>query len=165
MTRFWKNLVLMVGLLLPTFTFAQVEELVVGVDGMYCPFCTQPTLKVVRKVDMVEDASMDMEAGTMTLHIKPDAPFKPESVVNALGKSSYVYRSMLVTATGTIGSSGAGKTLNVPENDVTFILQDSDEMTFAAKKALDAASGKVQVTGYWEPSSAGPVLKIVNVKS
>lgn len=163
MKHLWKKALLLLGVSLPCLSFAQIQELIIRIDGLYCPLCTQPTLKAVRKVNGVESGSMDLEEGVFTIQLKDNAPFQPQKIIDVLGTSSYVYRNMLVVVEGTIGSQGGQKTLNVPENNVTFTLQDSDEMTVAAKKAFDSASGKVLVKGYYTPSATNPILKVVSV--
>ncbi|MCB1110762.1 MAG: hypothetical protein KDK64_07240 [Chlamydiia bacterium] len=157
-------LLVVFGIVLPEKANAAVNEAVMEIDGLYCPFCAAPTERRVKKAMGASEATMYLQQGVIVFKFAPQTPFKPEAGIKKLGDSSYKYVGMTVNATGTLSSSGGSVVLKVPENDVTFKLEDSDEMTVKAKSVLDAASGReVTVEGKYFPNPNDPNLPILKV--
>ena len=152
------------GVILPEAANAAVNKVVMRIDGMYCPFCTAPSERRIKKAMGASSAKMYLERGTLEFTMGQQTPFKPEAGIKKLGESNYKFIGMTVNATGTLASDGSGLVLKVPENQIEFKIEESDEITYKAKKALDASSGKeVTVEGDYFQNPNNPQLPILKV--
>ncbi|WP_420421481.1 hypothetical protein [Simkania sp.] len=152
------------GFLLPEKACAAVNQVTMEIDGLYCPFCSAPTERRVKRAMGASDAKMYLERGVIVFTMQPQSPFKPEAAIKKLGDSSFKYVGMTVNATGKLSSVGGTSTLEVPENDIAFKIEDSDEITLKAKKVLEASSGReVTVEGQYYANPDDPQMPILKV--
>lgn len=159
------SLFLAVGVLLPTQSFAAIDEVLLEMDGLYCPFCSAPTERRVRKAMDASSSKLWINDGIIVFTIAPQTPFCPEAGIKKLEQSSYNYVSMTVKATGKLSAASGGTVLEVPENDISFKLEDSDDITLKAKNFMDSATGKtVTIVGKYYPNPQNPKLPILKVE-
>ncbi len=71
-----------------TLLAGEKEKTVLKVKGMHCPSCVSMIKKTVKKIEGVEDATIDLKAGEVTLLFEPEK--KPiQGVVKAINKMGY----------------------------------------------------------------------------
>jgi len=163
--RFILSLFLAVGVLLPAHSFAAIDEVLLEMDGLYCPFCSAPTERRVRKAMDASSSEQWLKDGIIRFEIAPNTPFRPEAGIKKLEESSYNYVSMTIKATGKLSVASGGTVLEVPENDISFKLEDSDDITLKAKNFMDSATGKtVTIVGKYYPNPQNPKLPILKVE-
>lgn len=142
---------------------AEIKEVLAYADGLYCEFCTLAVLRQIRVLPGVDKVNLLLRDGAFQITLKEGHPFQPEEIIRVIGKSSYNFTDMQVLVTG---KNSGGQSLSVPENEVTFKLEDGENMTLKAKKVLDgAASGELTIIGSYKVNESDPEKPILLVES
>ncbi len=70
---------------------ASQDEVVIKVNGMFCPFCTFGIEKWLNKLPEVEDVRTDLAAGEAIAVLKPEAKFVREHYVDAIKRAGFTH--------------------------------------------------------------------------
>lgn len=75
----------------PSSFAASRNEVVIKVNGMFCPFCTFGIEKHLKKLPEVQDVSTDLAAGEATAVLKPEAEFVREHFADAVKRAGFTH--------------------------------------------------------------------------
>lgn len=122
---------LAVGLSLPAQ--AGVKSLTLKVDGLACPFCAYGVEKKLKKVEGVEKLKIDIDAGKVTVDVKPDARLAAASdkqglvdrVKKAVIEGGFTPRELRATVEGEVVSQDGGWFLRLPETGEVLTLKEN----------------------------------------
>ncbi len=89
-------------LLTPFSGNAQIHTVTVSVKGMACPFCAYGVEKKLKKVKGVENISIDMKEGTVTLKAKEGLSIEVGQVPRAILDSGFTPGEINVVAEGVL---------------------------------------------------------------
>ena len=81
---------------------AEIEEVVVSIDGMACPFCAYGVEKKLGAVDGVKTVRIDTKKGVAILKAGKDRSIALINVPRAVKQAGFTPRELNVTATGTV---------------------------------------------------------------
>lgn len=65
------------------------EDVIVKVNGMVCDFCAQSVWKVLKEYGAVDDVSVDLDTGEVTVHLKPEQDLTQEELDKAITYAGY----------------------------------------------------------------------------
>ena len=74
------------------------REVIIKVDGMFCPFCTYGVEKRLRKLGETEDVRIDLAAGEAIVTLKPAAKFIEAHFDGAIKKAGFTHSGITVRA-------------------------------------------------------------------
>lgn len=120
--------------------FAQLQEAVVKVDGLACPFCVKGVEKHLKKVNGVEDVSTSLKKGTVRLGYTEDAEFDLERIRTAVVDGGFTPGAVTVTAVGRVARKDDDFVFNVSGAKDTFLLHGPHAEDLPADKTLDDAT-------------------------
>lgn len=80
---------------------ASRDEVVIKVNGMFCPFCTFGIEKWLNKLPEVENVSTDLEAGEAIAVLKPEAEFIREHFADAIKRAGFTHSGITLRQAGT----------------------------------------------------------------
>jgi len=69
-------------------------DIIVGVDGLACPFCAYGIEKKLLKIDAVQKLFVDIENGTIELKLKEKAVLSEEDIRKAIKKAGFEVRDI-----------------------------------------------------------------------
>jgi mercuric ion binding protein len=69
-------------------------DIVIGVDGLACPFCAYGIEKKMKKLDGVEDIYVDINEGVVDLKLKKGATLAEEKIDKAVKDAGFTVRSL-----------------------------------------------------------------------
>ncbi len=75
--------------LIPAAYASAHEDVAIKVNGMVCDFCAQSVWKVFEDYDGVEKVDIDLDAGLVTVHMKPEAKLSDEELNKAITYAGY----------------------------------------------------------------------------
>jgi mercuric ion binding protein len=101
---------IVVGLVLavPAAAFADVDEYVVGVNGMACPFCAYGVEKKLKDIDGVSELTIRIKDGEVDVPV--DQTVTPAQIQTAIKKAGFELRDLSVSGTGDIRTAGDTRT-------------------------------------------------------
>lgn len=73
---------------------ANIETIVVQVNGMVCDFCARAVEKVFSKRDEVNDVDVDLDASTITVKTSDCMKLDDETIEKLVKKSGYAFVSL-----------------------------------------------------------------------
>jgi len=85
-----------VGLLFAAPAVAQVDEYMVGVDGMACPFCAYGIEKKLKALDGVESLDIHIKQGTVDVHVEQGGEVTPDELKRAIKDAGFEIRDLHV---------------------------------------------------------------------
>lgn len=68
-------------------------DIVIGVDGLACPFCAYGLEKKLKKLDGVADIYVDMDKGKTDIKLKEGATLSEEKIKKAVEDAGFTVRS------------------------------------------------------------------------
>lgn len=69
-------------------------DIVVGVDGLACPFCAYGIEKKMKKLDGVENIYVNIDEGVVDLKLKKGATLAEEKIKKAVKDAGFTVRSL-----------------------------------------------------------------------
>lgn len=69
-------------------------DIVVGVDGLACPFCAYGLEKKVKKLDGVEAVYVDIDEGIADIKLKEGATLSEENIKKAVADAGFTVREI-----------------------------------------------------------------------
>jgi len=143
-------LLLLIGFNLTTApTRAQVEKVVVRVDGMSCPFCAYGLEKKMKKVKGAEEVVININDGSAELTGKTDQQLSLDALKPAVRDAGFTPREITITVSGRLTADSQGVFLNLPNDGMRFALFGSDDFQAFAKSHTDTTQ-KVRIVGVLE---------------
>ena len=146
---------------------AGVKSVAVKVDGLACPFCAYGVEKKLKKVEGVENLKIDIDAGKVTLNVKPDVRLAAASdkqglvagVKKAVIEGGFTPRELGATVEGNVLSQEGGWRLRLPETGELLALKENGRAG-----ELNALAGKrASVTGVLEGEGAALALAVERI--
>jgi len=109
----WATTALVLGVLLgaPAPARADIEEIVLRVDGLACPFCAYGLEKKLGRVSGVDQVDVQMDAGRVILTPSRGTVVSVDTVERAVSDAGFSLRSTELTATGRLGERGGALVL------------------------------------------------------
>lgn len=65
------------------------EDVVIKVNGMVCDFCAQAVFKVFEEYEGVASVDVNLDDGSVTVHMKPDATLSQGQLDQAITYAGY----------------------------------------------------------------------------
>lgn len=65
------------------------EDIVIKVNGMVCDFCAQSVFKVFEEHEEVETTEVNLDTGSVTIHLKPGQTITDEAVNEGIHYAGY----------------------------------------------------------------------------
>lgn len=69
-------------------------DIVIGVDGLACPFCAYGLEKKVKKLDGVEAVYVDIDKGIVDIKLKKGATLSEEKIKKAVENAGFTVRKI-----------------------------------------------------------------------
>lgn len=125
---------LMVALLvaIPALASAEVDEYVVGVNGMACPFCAYGIEKKLKDIEGVEELTIRIKDGEVDVPV--DKAVTPAQIQTAIKKAGFELRDLVVRGTAQI------------KTDTGPVIEFSDEFSLPMV-GYEGEAGRFEVTG------------------
>ena len=117
---------------LPGLAFADVEEYVVGVNGMACPFCAYGIEKKLEDIDGVDELAIRIKDGEVDVPVVKTVT--PDQIQTAIKKAGFELRDLELTGTGNIETKGSP------------VIEFSDGLSLPLAK-YEGKAGRFKVTG------------------
>ncbi|MFQ5536871.1 MAG: heavy-metal-associated domain-containing protein [Gemmatimonadota bacterium] len=86
---------------------ARAPEIVLGVDGLACPFCAYGLEKKLRRLPGVDSLEIDIDGGEVLLFVKENARVTDEELQQAVDDAGFTIREIR-RAKGSDGSGNGG---------------------------------------------------------
>lgn len=94
-------------------------DVVVGVDGLACPFCAYGLEKKVKKLDGVKATYVDIDKGIVDIKLKEGATLSEENIKKAVADAGFTVRE--IKYPNKPAKPGGGETVHQNgENEVIF---------------------------------------------
>jgi mercuric ion binding protein len=90
---------------IPTLAFAEVDQYVVGVNGMACPFCAYGIEKKLKDIDGVDELNIRIKDGEVDVPVENTVT--PDQIQTAIKKAGFELRDLVVRGTGQIKADGS----------------------------------------------------------
>ena len=91
----------------PATAYADIEQIVLRVDGLACPFCAYGLEKKLERVSGVDRVDVRMDAGRVVLEPSPGAVVSTDSLERAVSDAGFSLRDTELTVTGHLAERGA----------------------------------------------------------
>ena len=89
-------------ILRPIPSFAQIEEVRIGVDGLTCNLCAAGLERSLRKLDSVSSVQIALADETATVQLKAGAAFDPETFRTAVRNAGQEARQFELRLSGAV---------------------------------------------------------------
>lgn len=113
-------------LLASSIFFAQIKEVRLRIDGLACPFCAYGLEKKITKVRYVRSYDVNLKEGKVFVGIKPEEEVNLSILRKAVKEAGYSLRGIFLRVRGKIGQSEEGLVLIIGENQIGFLLFESE---------------------------------------
>ncbi|RMG52270.1 MAG: copper chaperone [Acidobacteria bacterium] len=117
---------------------AQINKVIIGVDGLACPFCAYGLQKQLKRVPGIKGVKIYVDRGRAELTVAEGESVDFSAIEDAVKKGGYTPRDIWVEATGRVEQWNGRPALVIPENDVKFLLAENDHL----RKLNDALSSR-----------------------
>ncbi|MBI1978072.1 MAG: heavy-metal-associated domain-containing protein [Candidatus Omnitrophica bacterium] len=87
---------------------AEIEEVILRVDGLACPFCAYGLEKKMMPIKGVKSYDVDMGEGKVYLELEGDAKLDLEAFRKGVKEAGFTLRDVYLRAKGTIEKSDTG---------------------------------------------------------
>ena len=87
---------------------AQIQKVVVEIEGMTCPFCNFGVEKILDKVDGVQKVAVDLKKGAAVLNAKPKESIHIDQIHPAIKKAGFKVLSIRLEAVGAPSADSQG---------------------------------------------------------
>ena len=125
---------------------AEVREVIIGVDGLSCPFCVLNIEKKLKEIDALENLQISYKHGLVKARIKEGHRLDPALVKRKVTDSGFTLRDLTMTVIGTIERwQQEHLAVRARGTDELFLLDTHDPSAlerYAQTKALVAVTGK-----------------------
>ena len=119
---------LMVGLLGATPLYAQVEEVILRVDGLACPFCAFGLEKKCTKIPGVKSYDVDMKEGKVHIGMSGEEAVRLDRFRTAVKEAGFTLRDVYLRAKGTIEKTNTGFALALGPGRDRLLLFEKEAM-------------------------------------
>ena len=146
-----KSITLMLSMLMfgigvsPTLN-AQVEEVVIAVDGMACPFCAYGLEKKLKKIEGVSKVKINIDKGIATLTNKEGESISVERLNDVVDDAGFTPRQIPARVVGTVENHGGTLVLRNRSSDFMFILKKNDQLQ-KLRKEIENSKNQIRVEG------------------
>ena len=114
--------------IVPPKVYGEIEEVILGVDGLACPFCAYGLEKKLKKVSGVSSYEVDLGGAAASVHMEKNAVLDFTAFEDAVKKAGFTLSGISVRAIGNIVDSNTGLAFEVANSDQRFLLLE-DEAT------------------------------------
>ncbi len=106
--------------------YAQIEELILRVDGLACPFCAFGLEKKIMKLQGVTSYDVDMKSGKVHIGLAEDARLEFDKIRVAVKDAGFTLRDIFLRARGKIEKTKDGFVLVVGGSHEKLLLFEND---------------------------------------
>ena len=132
----------------PVTARANIEEIVLRVDGLACPFCAYGLEKKLQRVSGVDRVDVQMDAGRVVLEPSPGAIVSTDNLERAVSDAGFSLRGTDLTATGHLGERGGAMILRLDGSPAAVLELVGDvipeEFERRVGEALVRVSGRLE---------------------
>lgn len=121
------GIVTLMTLSLSMYSFAQIEELKLRVDGLACPFCAYGLEKKLKSLEGIESFNISLKKGTAELKFKEDNNVDFTRIKSMVKDAGYTLKGMEIIATGTIYKDEGNLLFNIKGNQNKLYIFEEDE--------------------------------------
>jgi len=125
---------------------AQVEEVIVTVDGMACPFCAYGLEKKLKKIDGVGKVKINIDKGIAILINKQGESISVERLNDVVSDAGFTSRQITAKVVGTIDNHDGALVLRNRNSDFMFILYKNDQLQ-KLRKEIENLKNQIRVEG------------------
>ena len=133
--------------LLPMTTAAEVTQAVVTVEGMSCPFCAFGVEKKLKQVDGTDEVTVNMKDGTATLVAADGKSLDIDQINKAVKASGFTPGLLRITAIGAVKKEKENLLLDVRNSPLSIYLVNLKQPLKQHLLALAKSGAVVSVSG------------------
>jgi len=140
---------------------AQVEEIIINVNGLACPFCVFGLEKKLKTVEGVVSANAELQSGEARIELSSDAIPSFQNLNTAVEKAGFTPGPIRLTAKGRVTSSDKGHVFEVDHGKIHLSLPvaaASSESGNAAPENITQKIARIAQTG-----ASGRITGILHV--
>ena len=130
----------------PLKASAQIDEALVQVDGLACPFCAYGLEKKLKKVEGVEKLEINVNRGAIKITVKEGKTLSIEEVEKAVKDGGFTPREISLTVTGRLTERDGRTMLTISGSEETFLVESNEQLR-KIKEALKGGEKAVRLTG------------------
>ena len=108
--------------------YAEIEEVILRVDGLACPFCAYGLEKKMMPIKGVKSYDVDMGEGKVYLGLDKDAKLDLEAFRKGVKEAGFTLRDVYLHAKGTIEKTDAGFALVLGPGGDRLLLFEKEAM-------------------------------------
>jgi len=120
--------VLLFGNLLTNPLYAQIEQVILRVDGLACPFCAYGLEKKITQIEGTQSYDVDMKEGKVYVDLSEDAKVNIDAFRKAVKEAGFTLRTVFLKARGTVEKTETGFALVVGASHEKLLLFESEKM-------------------------------------
>ncbi len=154
MNNRWLIAAVALWLLMAGISEAGMQQLVLRVDGLACPFCAYGLEKKLTALPGVTSYDADLREGKVFVGLESSASVVVERVQQAVREAGFTLRSVMLTASGTLTETADGWMLTVSAADQFLLV--SAEPTRPQFGNWARQGQVVEVTGTLQTRETGP---------
>ena len=103
---------------------AEIKQIIIGVDGLSCPFCILPLSKKLNKVKSFDEkVDISYKLGLAKAELRERSFLDLAEVKQAVKEAGFTVRDITITAIGTITSREGNLALKVHGSEQIFIIE------------------------------------------
>jgi len=120
--------VVFVSALLANPLFAQIEKVILRVDGLACPFCTYGLEKKISKIEGVTKYEVSLPDAKAFIDLDPEAQVDLDKFRNAVKEAGFTLSGIFLRVKGTLTKTEVGYVLTVGGIDEELLLFEDTAM-------------------------------------
>ncbi len=136
---------------------AQIETLTVAVDGLACPFCAYGIEKKLKRIQGVQQVTIDIQAGAVKLSAHQGQSINFRQVPLAVWDSGFTPRRIRLEAIGTVSGSEGRPLFLAVDNDQFLLTRVSRQIQNRLIAAADSGE-RIRITGIIRQAASGWTL-------
>lgn len=125
---------------------AEIREVIIGVDGLSCPFCVLNIEKKLKEIDALENLQISYKHGLVKARVKEGHRLDSALVKRKVTDSGFTLRDLTLTIIGTVERwQQEHLAVRARGTDELFLLDTNDPSAlerYAQTKTLVAVTGK-----------------------
>lgn len=137
---------------LPEQTFAEINEITIGIEGMTCTRCSYGNKKTLEKLDSVLTAEVSFKDGIAKIILKDGEILDPVLLKNTIEKAGFTPTFINVSLTGMVNNKEGKWVIVITNPDQKFTLDDNAKLKDLTK--IDKVESKrVFISATIDPQS------------
>lgn len=129
---------------------AGMQELILRVEGLSCPFCAFGLEKKLNEVDNIASLDIQLEAGQAVIHPEPGTSVDLAAVERAVERGGFTPRTVTLKARGRLTELDGTPVLSLPGDTLLILADDEKTKTLVSEAGGTGADKLVEVQGLVE---------------